>query len=278
MSKIKIAVLMASHNRKQTTLYCLNMLFSQASLTSELELKVFLVDDGSTDNTRDAVLTNFPEVILIRGNGNLFWNGGMRLAWEHAVDQGGNWNYFLWLNDDTFLHQGILSKLTDWIRVNDNNIYVGATESVDKREITYSGYNKENQLILPNGGLQVCQFFNGNFVLIPWAVYVKLGNLSPAYSHALGDFDYGLRAMKQGIRSLVLPEIVGFCDLHNYVPKWRNPEIDVYSRFRALYSPVSGCIPVEMFKFQRTHYGLYKAFCVFFSNHLRAAFPSLSIK
>lgn len=50
--------------------------------------------------------------------------------------------------------------------------------------------------IIPNGKLQLCEYFNGNIVLIPQAVYSVVGMNNPSYSHSIGDFDYGLRAKK----------------------------------------------------------------------------------
>ncbi len=50
-----------------------------------LELSVYLVDDGSSDGTGDAVRQAYPSVSVIRGDGTLFWNRGMRKAWEDAL-------------------------------------------------------------------------------------------------------------------------------------------------------------------------------------------------
>lgn len=75
--------------------------------------------------------------------------------------------------------------------------------------------------IIPNGKLQLCEYFNGNIVLIPQAVYSVVGMNNPSYSHSIGDFDYGLRA-KNGILSYVSTMIVGYCDRHNAIPIWCN--------------------------------------------------------
>ena len=36
----------------------------------------------------------------------------------------------------------------------------------------------------------------------------------PLFHHALGDFDYGLRASKFGVSSVVVPGVLGECDDH----------------------------------------------------------------
>src|SRR5690554_2221576 len=84
MKKGNITVLLTCPNRKIKTLSCLESLFA-ASIPENYDLEVFLTDDGSTDGTSDAIKKNFPDVNIIKGNGNLFWARGMRLAWESAM-------------------------------------------------------------------------------------------------------------------------------------------------------------------------------------------------
>ena len=68
----------------------------------KIDLNVYLVDDGSTDGTSEAVKKNFPQVNIIKGDGTLFWNGGMRVAFSKAMES--EHDYYLWLNDDTILN------------------------------------------------------------------------------------------------------------------------------------------------------------------------------
>ena len=68
---INIAVLITCHNRKQKTIKCLQALFNQSHIEN-VKLKVFLVDDGSIDGTKQAINELFPDVTVIEGTGNLF--------------------------------------------------------------------------------------------------------------------------------------------------------------------------------------------------------------
>ena len=108
MEQISIAVLMTCHNRKLKTLATLESLFNQI-LTSEIALNAYLLDDGSTDGTATAVQQIYPKVKIFSGDGNLFWNGGMRVAFSEAMKD--DPDYYLWLNDDTVLDREALSVL-----------------------------------------------------------------------------------------------------------------------------------------------------------------------
>ena len=72
---MKIAAIMTCHNRKNKTMACLKSLF-----TIIPETDVYLTDDGSTDGTSEAVLYTYPNVHIISGDGNLYWNRGMYVA------------------------------------------------------------------------------------------------------------------------------------------------------------------------------------------------------
>ena len=45
-----------------------------------------IVDDGSTDGTAAAVATEFPDAVVLRGSGNLWWAGAINVGVRHALD------------------------------------------------------------------------------------------------------------------------------------------------------------------------------------------------
>ena len=100
----KTAVLLTCFNRKKHTLTCLNQLFFLSQ-----EIDVYVVDDNSSDGTSAAILEQFPDVHLIKGNGNLFWNRGMHLAWKHASKH--KYDFYLWLNDDVVLYKNCFDEM-----------------------------------------------------------------------------------------------------------------------------------------------------------------------
>jgi len=265
-----VAVLITCYNRKEKTLQCLNLLFKQNGIDNNFKITVFLVDDGCTDGTPNAVKKNFPQVNIIKGTGNLYWNGGMHLAWSTAANIK-DYDYYLWLNDDTFLFENAILDLLSYN--NKAAIVAGCTKSEKSQNFTYGGYNSSTPTI-PNGQFQQCEYSNGNILLISKQVFAKNGNLDPIFHHALGDFDYTLRAKKIGIEIVISPSWSGYCENHKDQPNWIK-ENNVLIRLKNLYAPLSGCSPKELFIFEFRHNGLFFAFFHFFSTHFRCLFPKL---
>jgi len=268
-----IAILMCCHNRIDKTTLCLENIFNQKIFKVDLLVDIFLVDDGSIDGTRNAVKDFYPQVIIINGDGQLYWNRGMHLAWKTAMSVK-NFDYYLWLNDDTFLFNNALEIL--FTEINMDAIVCGSTKSQISQKITYGGFSSiNNNLILPNGKYQLSDYCNGNCVLVPKNVFQKLGNLDPFFHHALGDFDYSLRARKKGIEIKVAPDFIGFCESHHNIPKWRSNSYNFISRLKNLYTPLSGCYPPEFFVFDKRHHGIFAACLHFFTIHIRSICPKL---
>lgn len=269
-----LAVLLTVHNRKEKTLECLRLLFDQQQLKA-LQVDVFLTNDGCTDGTLEAVLQLYPSVHIVQGDGNLFWNRGMHKAWE-AASITKDYDFYLWLNDDTLLTSEALSVLLEQAaNFSDRAIIVGTTcETNDRELITYGGWNAMHQRVKPIKELKHCDYFNGNIVLIPKYVYQQVGMNDPFFRHALGDFDYGLRAAKMGIQSYVAPGILGWCDAHESLAVWCNPDKRLKERWKAFRTPL-GQNPEEFFVFEKRHNGLLLACFHYFTNYLRLICPSL---
>jgi GT2 family glycosyltransferase len=269
-----IAVLLTCHNRKDKTLQCLHALY-KCSAPTDYRFDIYLVDDGCTDNTGYAVQEQFSNVNVIKGDGTLFWNRGMILAWQTAAGTK-NYDFYLWLNDDTTLNIDGLSVLLNTSDIlQHQSIIVGTTSSVnDPKIITYGGLMKKSGLITPTDSPIQCDYFNGNVVFFPKYVYEKVGMNDSVFHHALGDIDYGLRASKLGVKSYISPGVLGKCDKHESVPTWCNPKLPLKKRWKAFQTPL-GQNPIEFFIFEKRHNGLMKALFHYMTNYLRVLCPNL---
>lgn len=205
-----------------------------------------------------------------------FWNRGMYTAWQEAAKK--DYDFYLWLNDDTFVYPNMLSTLLQ-AALNKKNkaIIVGATQSASKQFATYGGRLSDGKIPIPNGILTPIHHFNGNIVLIPRYVFQKLGNLDYFFTHSKGDFDYGLRANKAGIEMFQAGYFLGECEQHESLDKWCNPEVNFKQRWKILHHP-NGMPPKETFHLEKRHIGLYTAIFHYFTIYLRCIIPQLWIK
>lgn len=242
MSPEKVAILMTCHNRCETTLACLRALDKQT-----VPFDVYLVDDGSSDNTADSIQKFYPHVNLLEGSGELFWVGGMRLAFAEALKAGHE--FYLWLNDDTILEPDALSTLLDTYQSLENTgharaIVVGSVKDPATGRLTYGGrilegkwYYKKLVPLEPSQNPLVCDTIQGNIVLIPQVVADKVGNIDSAFIHTFGDLDYGLRAGKSGCSVWVAPGYLGSCSQNTVQGSWVDMQLSVFERLKKAFHP-----------------------------------------
>ncbi|HEY0784932.1 MAG TPA: glycosyltransferase family 2 protein, partial [Acidobacteriaceae bacterium] len=203
-----VAVLLTCFNRRQKTVEALHSVARQQARMPRT-IKVILVDDGSRDGTADAVLAAFPKTLLIRGNGSLFWNGGMRQAFARAREIG--FDYYLLLNDDTVLLPHCLDTLLqtaeELAQQGIVSIVTASTCDPVTGKRSYGGLRRirrwsgvKDVLVEPLTDRPVrCDTMNGNCTLIPAAIARQLGNLDAGFTQQFGDFDYGFRATRAGL-------------------------------------------------------------------------------
>lgn len=215
----RIAVIISCFNRKQKTLQSIACILAQSAVETAA-IDFFITDDGSEDGTSEEIVGAYPEVRILKGDGSLYWNGGMRLAWAEAFK--GPYEFFLWLNDDTFLYPDTLRRMLDthsccMDRHGKPGIVIGSTHDHHGRT-SYGGELQKSRLrplrltmIEPSDEIQTCDTFNGNCVLISRQAATELGNLDIGFVHAIGDTDYGLRAKRAGVPMWVMPRFAGRC-------------------------------------------------------------------
>lgn len=269
----RIAVLLTCFNRVNKTLACLENLFT--SIPDNASLEVYLVDDGSTDGTGQSVRDTFPQVNVIQGSGSLYWNRGMHLAWDTASKHY-QYDYYMLLNDDTFLYPKAPEEILTCALAENNNVVVCAAFCSEQTGVfTYGGRTKNDTPILPNGNIQECYSINGNCLLVPKKVYDVIGNLDPIFPHAIGDFDYGQRAMAKGFKLITTKQYLGTCESNKYLPKWCYSHVPLKERFRALYSPLGNSHPKYYYIYTKRHFGIALALKHMITIHLRLLIPNL---
>ena len=216
-----------------TTLACLKRLIPQLHDGDN----VFLVDDGSTDGTGMSVRSEFPMVRVIDGDGSLYWAKGMRAAWETAISCG-DWDGYLWLNDDAMLSPDAIDKM---IAKGDGcSLIVGSLCDKSGREVY---------------GLNVNGWVNGNCILVSRRIHETVGMICGDYHHAWADSDYAHHVRRAGfaIRSA---GVVGTTEWHPIRP--RLSDMTLSQRWRSLFDP-KGWNLHDLWLYRRRNWGVCRA-------------------
>lgn len=235
------------------------MSLAHCDLPADTTLQVYLTDDGCTDGTAEVAKSIFPEAEITRGDGTLFWGHGMRQSMIKAMEN--NVDYILWLNDDVSLYPfALIDAFAAVNTCDERTIVIGSTEQEPgSGVVSYGGVNKKSAwrpmkfvLVDPRSDSR-CETMNGQFVLLPSAVYKSAGLIDEKFQHSAGDFDYGYRAAKMGIRLTLLPRFIGSC------PRGDSVENRVSSKtwlayWEAIRAP-TGMPAQERFEFCRRHAG-----------------------
>jgi GT2 family glycosyltransferase len=240
---LKLCLVMTCFNRREQTLACLEAVSASTGLANVL-LRGVLVDDGSTDGTAEAVRARFPWVTVIEGDGELYWCRGMHRAFEAALLEGHD--HYVWLNDDTYPFPDALQRLltcSDALssRGVDPVILVGSTVHPITQALSYGGERSSSDLLRlslrrvhPRNDPQPLDTMNGNLVLINAEAALRVGNLDPAFEHAMGDIDYGLRANALGVGVWLAPGVHGSCGNNCIHGTYRDPALPYLTRWQLL--------------------------------------------
>jgi GT2 family glycosyltransferase len=216
---IRLAIVSPVHNRRELTLQCLRSL-SRIDRTG-LEVFIFIVDDGCTDGTREAIEDNFPDVNIVQGTGELWYTAGTNLgvvaALKHKPD------YVLCINDDSIFDEKSIQRLIACAERHPRSVIGGLLLYWDRPHRvfqvapvwnTWKGgwqhWQTQTVWTVPKRPWEV-DVIVGNCVLYPAAGFEDAGMMNPRISAQYGDSEFTTRLKKRGWRLLVEPRAHVFC-------------------------------------------------------------------
>ena len=207
----KVFIIIPVHNRKQYTRNCLLSLKKQTFKSFVL----IVVDDGSTDGTSEMIEQEFPEVVLLHGDGNLWWTRATNLGVEYALTQADQDDYILTLNDDTMVRPTYLQALLD-SALNLPNSLIGSISisSIDESTVVDAGvrinwltakfnrlkrYIRYEDIINSEKLLHSVDVLPGRGTLISTEVFRDIGLYDFEHlPHYGADYEFSRRANKNG--------------------------------------------------------------------------------
>ena len=107
------------HNRLDYTKKCLQIFreLQKNSFFQNNNIQIVIIDDGSTDGTGGWIRENYPEVIVLNGDGNLWYTGGVNVGFKYALEKMNPDFIMIWETDifpveDYFDH--LQAIIDDW--------------------------------------------------------------------------------------------------------------------------------------------------------------------
>lgn len=205
-----VYVLVPAHNNREETLSLMACLERQTCR----DLKVVLVDDGSTDGTAEEVARQFPATTILRGEGDLWWTGANALGIKHIRTIAGPRDFVLLLNNDVAVDADYISVLVDCSSRNQRAIVGSITVDAHDRSKIAAGIrldhrlhatvNRDRKAIEASHGQEDSDVLPGRGTLVPIEVFEKAGAFNHRrLPHYGGDYEFTIRAKRAGTRLIV---------------------------------------------------------------------------
>ena len=207
-----ISAVIPVRNRKEITQKILKQIFFQVNQINQSDrILVIVVDDGSTDGTKEMINSEFPQVHLIEGDGTLWWAGAIVSGMNYALSNLQT-DYVVWLNDDISLSANFIENLVNIchnsVRMETTIIGGIVTDETYPNWIVYGGFEgrksvSDLKIFHDSEELEV-NVLCGNIVVISRHIINKIGfpNHIKLPQHG-GDFEYIMRATKAEIKIIL---------------------------------------------------------------------------
>lgn len=229
MDQKSIYIIIPVHNRREHTRVCLNALRKQTTPN----FKVVIIDDGSTDNTEKMLKEEYPEVELIKGDGNLWWSEATNLGVKFSLEQGAQ--FILTLNNDTIPAPNFIENMLKWVDKQPDTLLGALAIDANTRRAVYGGETVDwmratYKSILPEiqteklQGIHKVTHYPGRGLLIPSKVFRDIGFYeAKKFPQKGADEDFTFRAAKKGYEIFcnydaiiyIYPSASGDADIRN---------------------------------------------------------------
>ena len=220
---MKIALIFPIHNKLEYTKKGLTDIYScfQPETPDSIPIDIVITDDGSTDGSYDWIKTNYPKIHLVKGDGSLWWSGGINKAVGYVLEKLEAEYILLWNNDirpENRYFENLFKILADnepetiicsKIYIENKNNFVlslGGIFNPKTGKYALNGYGAKDDLS-DNKPVEV-DWFPGMGTCISRKIFTILGLFDeknfPQYH---GDSDFGLRARKEGFKIIAYPQL-----------------------------------------------------------------------
>ncbi len=210
-----IAIIVLNYNGKEDTLECLKSL----SRLDYPYYKVYVVDNGSKDDSISAIRLQFPDITLIENKNNLGFAEGNNIGIRYALTEGAQ--AFLILNNDTVVKSDLLNAFVKAHAENPQAGILGATlyrfdhpDTLDHLGGTWNPSTCNFDLIglqtkiLPFKTVTPMDYICGAGMYIPAETFRIIGLFEKDFFLLWEDADLCFRAQRAGFLVVTCPEAI----------------------------------------------------------------------
>jgi GT2 family glycosyltransferase len=199
-------------NRCRDTVACLESL-AQVDYPN---LRLLVVDNGSTDGTPEAVSHQFPDVALIVNDQNLGFAAGCNVGIRYAIEQEAD--YVFLLNNDTLVDPAVLRHLVSLTGPDVGMVAPKIYYAADPTRIWSVGGMRHPLTIEKTGDVRgqidigqwedvlERDYFVGCALLLSRCLLAEVGLFDERFFMYYEDSDLSLRARQAGFRLLLSPQ------------------------------------------------------------------------
>ena len=238
-----VVLVLPVHNNKEDTKEFLESL----KQTSYPNYKVIIIDDGSTDGTEEMLRQEYPGVILLKGDGNLWWSGATNMGIEKAIDIKADYVLLGGMND-TVVDSKFISTLVDTAEKNPKSIVTSKVYHYgDPKRIQLAGgdinwlkyWRSLGIKGIGSGDMDKGQHdaqrdvkFATMSILVRTTFLSDIGMIdSKTFPQYWGDTDFTYRAYKKGYRIIYEPKSMVWHKDCSTVKKHTNSKMSLPQRF-----------------------------------------------
>jgi GT2 family glycosyltransferase len=231
------SIIIVTYNSAETIVACLKSISS--NITDGPVFEIILIDNASTDATRQIIRTQFPDVILIENKKNT--------GFATAVNQGAESSkgkYLLFFNPDAVASEKFLRRLFEYLQSDSQASIVGVNlvDTNGKHQPScwktpglftllpemFLPYKLSLEFVTDNPTLRTeVKMVSGACMVIRREVFDRLHGFDTEYFMYYEDADICFRARKEGYKVFFNPEI----NVLHYIRGSRTDEQLFYEQF-----------------------------------------------
>jgi len=202
-----VSVITVNYNQSQVTFDLLESLRK----ISDPNIEIIVVDNASPNDDPDSIMSNYPEIILIKSTKNLGFAGGNNLGIEKSTG-----DYLLFINNDTEVTSGFLEPLVAFFRAHPDAGMVSPKIRYHHTPemIQYAGYSELNLYTIRNFSIgykeidnnqydtdRKTAFGHGAAMMVPRKVIEKVGMMPDIYFLYYEEIDWGWKIRRAGYQN-----------------------------------------------------------------------------